>query len=286
MNKIIILLGQRVRSGTNFIGSTLGQHPDIVTLPLSTSLGEFNLFKDNSIELCYDKISKDSFGLNFTSVDKTIFLKNYGKSWIQLLIKKYNIPQDKTIFIKSPYLDGFLLWKTVFPDSKIAIICRDGRDNVISSVKASNDKRSWHKINKSLKKRINFYSGRYFINHTKEWKRTAKNILKIEESSRVSKFKYEDLINSENNIIDLLNYYGLEVTESIVNKCLEAPVMGSSFGIQADGIVKPNWKPDFDKSKFIFTNKWKKWSLQKKIIFRLIAGPELIKLGYENNNNW
>ena len=91
----------------------------------------------------------------------------------------------------------FSLWRAAYPNAKIAIIYRDGRDNVISSVKASNDRRAWHKFNMSLKKRINFYSGRYFINHAKEWKRTAKNVLKIEESFRVSKFKYEDLNNSE-----------------------------------------------------------------------------------------
>ena len=166
MNNIIILLGQRVRSGTNFIGSTLSQHPDIITVPKQNSIGEFNLFNDNSIEDVFENISKRSFGMDLN--DKKLFLKFYGKSWLQFLIDKYDIPKERTIFVKSPNLNNIHLWKYAFPESKIAIIFRDGRDNVISSVKASNDKRSWHKFIHSFKKRVNYYSGRSFINHSKE----------------------------------------------------------------------------------------------------------------------
>jgi hypothetical protein len=285
--KVIILLGQRVRSGTNFVGSTLSQHPDVVTLPINTSLGEFNLFSDNLIiDVIYDTVARNSFGLDFSNNDKTAFLIKYGELWLELLMEKFNIPNNKIIFIKSPSVKHVKLWKAAFPQAKIAIIYRDGRDNVISSIRASNDKRTWHTFFIKLKKRLNYFSGRSFINHARQWSITANDILKIKKSDDIKTFKYENLNNSTEYITKLLQYYNLKINETIVNKCVNAPVVGSSFGIKSGGMIKPNWKPDSNKSKYIFTNKWKHWGLLKKLVFNYFAGNELIKLGYEKDNNW
>ncbi|WP_298758819.1 sulfotransferase [uncultured Psychroserpens sp.] len=287
MNKIIILLGQRVRSGTNFVGSTIAQHPHVSTLPKDISLGEFNLFYTDTVTReVYDKITRNSFGMEFTSEDKSAFIKNYGQAWLSLLIDKYRIESDKTIFIKSPSVAHIDLWKLAFPDSKIAVICRDGRDNVISSVRASNDKRDWHDISIKLKKRVNFFSGRSFINHTKQWVKTARQIVSITQDNQVKVFKYEMLNDSKTEISNLLSHYDLDVNEDILDNCLKAPVVGSSFGVSSKKMVKPNWKPDSDKSKFKFSNKWKKWNLIKKMTFKAIAGKELINLGFEKNSKW
>lgn len=287
MNNIIILLGQRVRSGTNFVGSTIAQHPDVVTLPTEMSLGEFNLFYNDAIlSQVYNKVSTDSFGMEFTHEDQSKFLKQYGHAWLKLLIDKYNIKDDKTIFIKSPSVVHLNLWRLAFPDSKVAVICRDGRDNVISSVRASNDKRTWHNFSIKTKKRINFFSGRSFINHSKKWSETAVQIANISEDNFVKVFKYEELNDSKVNIASLLSHYNLEVNDAILENCLKAPVVGSSFGVSSKHMVKPNWTPDSDKSKFKFSDKWKKWNLIKKMVFKAIAGKELITLGFEKDSKW
>lgn len=287
MNKIIILLGQRVRTGTNFVGSTLSVHPDVVMLPPNASLGEFNLFSDRSIsETVFSKVSKKSFGLNISNNEEPLFLKHYGDLWIGFLTKRFNIPKDKTIFIKSPSIDNVDLWKAAFPDSKIAIICRDGRDNVISSVKASNDRRSWHTVFINIKKKLNFLSGRSFVNHAKQWTKTAFKILEAHKNENLKVFKYEDLNSSKEGLLELLAYYDLKTNPIILQDCLNAPVVGSSFGYNNEGITKPNWNPDFDKSKFIFVNKWKKWGRLKKFVFKQISGKTLIALDYEKDNNW
>lgn len=281
------MLGQRVRSGTNFVGSTLFTHPEVVTLPKNASLGEFNLFSDDAIiEKIFNKVAKKSFALGLSNNHLDLFLQQYGLCWLNILVSKFNIPEDKIIFIKSPAIDHIELWKKTFPTSKIGVIYRDGRDNVISSVKASNDERNWHGVMIRLKKRVNYSCGRSFINHSRHWRVTAKKILAIQEDSIVKKFKYEDLNNSEEDITRLLKHYDLAIDKAIIQMCLNAPVVGSSFGIDTKDISKPNWKPDPNKSKFVFTYKWKKWCLLKKIIFKKIAGVELIELGYEKDKNW
>lgn len=287
MNKVIILLGQRVRSGTNFVGSTMAMHPDVVTLPPNKSLGEFNLFNDTAIiDNVFTKIAQKSFGLDLSENDQEDYLKAYGESWLKMLIKKFNIPDNKTLFIKSPIIHHVNLWQKAFPDSQIAVIYRDGRDNVISSIKASNDNRNWHTKFITLKKRVNYYSGRSFVNHTKDWLTTARKVHAIEDNASIQKFKYEDLNNSEEHIERLLKHFQLEHDKDIIMKCLNAPVVGSSFGVDTKTMTKPNWTPETDKSKFVFSNKWKGWGFIKKTAFKSITGNMLIDLNYEQSSNW
>ncbi|WP_313113719.1 sulfotransferase family protein [Aequorivita sediminis] len=284
--KLIILLGQRVRSGTNFIGTTLKQHPDVVCVPVNTSAGEMNIFKDASIKTqIYNKVSK-SFGARLTDKDFPEFMKYYGELWKSFLEKKYNLPQDKVVFIKSPYIEHVELWKLAFPNSQIALLCRDGRDNVISSVKASNDRRKWHTKKIKFKKNFNYFSGRSFYAHTKDWKNTANLFHEISESPKLKKIRYEDLINSPKEIENLLKFYELRTDSEIVKKCLSAPIVGSSFGVSDNGMVKPNWEPIDNKENFKFTGKWNKWNIFQKTFFKKIANKELMQLNYVKNHNW
>lgn len=279
---MLILIGQRVRSGTNFIGTTLSMHPDIVSIPSHETSGEFNLLKNRKIEEVFrDVSSKKSFNSGVHENDMDYLLSLYGKMWVDFLREKYKVPQDKKIFIKSPVVYNTDLWQKIFPNAKIILLCRDGRDNVISSVKASNDKRRWHTPLIKLKKKLNYSSGRFFINHIKDWKRTAQVYNGIKETKNLKKFKYEDLVNSKEGIYNLLKFCELNVSSEIVEKCLNAPVVGSSFGVSENKMSKPNWKPIYDKSKFKFTNKWEKWGRIKKATFNLLARKELNDLGYK-----
>ncbi|MBT8287835.1 MAG: sulfotransferase [Bacteroidia bacterium] len=287
MNKIIILLGQRVRSGTNFVGSTIAQHPDVMTIPPDRSFGEFNLFTDDTIVSgVYNKVIAKSFASGIREEDLSSFLKRYGVCWMDLIIEKFKIPENKNIFIKSPDISHADLWKQAFPEARIALICRDGRDNVISSVKASNDKKTWHSAWTNLKRRLNYFSGRSFVNHSRMWNLTAKKILKLNLEPGFMLFKYESLLNSEEQIGRLLDYFNLQTSPEIVKKCLDAPIVGSSFGGGEKGKFKSKWESDHRKEKYQFTNKWNGWGLLKKVVFKRIAGKSLIDLEYESDGNW
>ncbi|PZW39072.1 sulfotransferase family protein [Mesonia algae] len=285
--KVIILLGLRVRSGTNFVGTTLKQHPDIQTIPPNTSLGEFNLFRDEYItNKVFYNISKRSFASGVKQEDLPHFMKLYGELWQEFLLNKFKLDPKKTLFLKSPRVQETHLWQLAFPNSKIVLLCRDGRDNVISSIKASNDKRNWHTISDKIKKKVNYFSGRNFINSTRDWSRNAIIYNSILETDNLRKMKYESLNDSFEGIKGLLNFYNLDNNEAVVKKCLSAPVIGSSYGINNKEMIKPNWKPDYDKSKFNFVGKWQGWNSYQKLVFKVIAGRELKGLGYEVNDDW
>lgn len=284
--KLIILIGQRVRSGTNFIGSTLSQHPEVQTIPPGKSHGEFNLFSDRSIVDAIENITNKSFGIKYNENDDVEFYRKFGELCINQLIKKYDLSTSHPIFIKSPIINNYDLWLKAFPDAKFIFLCRDGRDNVISSVKASNDKRSWHNFSTKLKKRLNYYTGRSYLAHIKSWKKTASIFNNIHSSEKLFKIKYEDLISSYENLEKLLNFLELESSQSVLSKCLNAPVVGSSFGDTQGKISRSNWKPEHDKSNFVFTEKWKKWGWIKRQVFKKLAGEQLIDLRYEQDNNW
>lgn len=285
--KVIILLGLRVRSGTNFVGTTLKQHPDIQTIPPTSSSGEFNLFREESIKnKVFNSIANRSFGSGVDKKDFPEFMKLYGNLWIKFLTNKFNLDENKTLFLKSPRVKETHLWQLAFPNAKIVLLCRDGRDNVISSIKASNDKRNWHKLSHKFKKRINYYTGRNFINSSKDWAKNAKIYREIVETKSLKKIKYEELNNSYQGVESLLDFYDLNSSKDIVEKCLAAPVVGSSFGVNNHKVKKPNWEPNYDKSKFKFTGKWSRWNKIQKDIFKKIAGKQLVDLGYENDLKW
>ena len=63
-------------------------------------------------------------------------------------------------------------------------------------------------------------------------------------------------------------------------------MVGSSGGIDKDKVRKTKWVPDYDKSKYKFTNKWLHWGIIKKGVFKLLAGKEMIDLCYEKKSNW
>jgi len=284
---IIILLGLRVRSGTNFVGATLKMHPDVQTIPPDTSLGEFNLFRDEFIKnKVFYSITNRSFASGVKQEDFPQFMKLYGELWQKFLVEKFNLDSEKTLFLKSPRIHETHLWQLAFPDSKIALLSRDGRDNIISSIKGSNDRRSWHKAPHKITQKLNFYTGRFFLNFSKDWALKAEKFNSIQESLNLKKFKYENLNDSYDGIEELLRFYELDHNKVNVEKCMGAPVMGSSFGIENEIATKPNWTPDFDKAKFNFTGKWGHWNKLQKETFKKIAGQQLIDLDYEKDLNW
>ena len=84
----------------------------------------------------------------------------------------------------------------------------------------------------------------------------------------------------------MLDFYDLNSNNEIVKKCLDAPVVGSSYGVDNNKVTKPNWTPDFDKSKFKFTGKWSRWNKIQRVVFKKIAGKQLVYLGYESDLKW
>ncbi len=116
--------------------------------------------------------------------------------------------------------------------------------------------------------------------------KTAQIFLSISDHYNLMKFKFEDLNNSKKNIKKLLFFYNLDSSDEINNKYLSAPVVGSLYGISETNMNKPNWKPDFDKKKFVFSGKWKKRNFYQKLLFKFIAGKMLICPKYENDNKW
>jgi hypothetical protein len=283
--KVIILIGQRVRSGTNFLGSTLSLHPEIQTLPQNRSHGEFNLFRSDSIIEFYNEATLKSFGLKFNEVDKLNFYFEFGQLWLKLLTEKYELDENKVLFIKTPIIKYHQLWLKTFPDAKFIFLTRDGRDNVISSVRASNIRKKNISSKKKMIKSLNHYSGRSFRAHILDWKATAITFDSIKKQKNINKVRYESLVNNFENIQNLLESLELDSSEKTIEKCINAPVVGSSFGLNTKKSAS-NWIPEKDKSKFVFSNKWEKWNFFKKFIFKALAGRLLVEMDYEKDNNW
>ena len=114
------------------MGSTLKQHPDVTLLPPDVSFGEYNLFVDGDILThVFEKVTQGSFGSRLRKASEDNFLTKYAETWIDYLQDHYGIKGQKNIFIKSPFIDEWQLWIRAFPQARIALLCRDGRENVV-----------------------------------------------------------------------------------------------------------------------------------------------------------
>jgi hypothetical protein len=183
-----------------------------------------------------------------------------NKNFLETLFKK--AAKNKYLVIKRPtaifYLD---VLKEFFPNIKIINLIRDGRDSTLSLFK------TYH-----FKWRYNFAC--------KQWKRCINLKEKYREETNYYELKYEDLIKSPlkevSGILKFLNKKKIPKNKLLnfpkyfkhKEKITQRRVLDTPFSKKAIG-------------------KWEKeLSEEQKKIFKKIAGDELIKLGYEKNENW
>ena len=182
------------------------------------------------------------------------------------------IAEDKRLLAKTPGAYNSDKFFHLFPDAKLLILVRDGRDAVESAV------RSW--------------PNRSYEYWTKQWTRGARSILSLVQGDRADLrgkswelVKYEDLVERpEETVRDLLNFLGINPINFDWSRLDRLPVHGSSQYPDENGQVtgrklekSENFKP---------VGRWQYWGWLRKRMFKKIAGKELISLGYVLNNHW
>lgn len=291
----IFLHGLRVRSGTNYLGRFFSKHPHVQSMPPDKTNNEFPLlYHLPKWRKAFESFNNNSFGShNLFSFNE--FLPYLGQSWLKYIVNKFPY-RPGPIFIKAPNVENLEHFFKMFPNAKLILLYRDGRDNVSSCCKGSLSIRrtmSWKKI---IKSRINYYSLRSFINFCRQWKSSVLKVLEFDSKFKDSIYKDRYMIIKYEDIVDdpvswgrkIFSFCELEVNEDILSNLVEIEVMGSSF-LSLDGdekTTKTNWVPIKATDKFKPVGRWKSWSALQKKIFKYIAGKELIKLGYAKDQNW
>ena len=191
-------------------------------------------------------------------------IRNYFSSFIS---------EDKMLLLRTPDAGNLDSFFHLFPEAKVVILIRDGRDTVESFTK------SWGGIG-AFKKMCDRWSDRVDYIY-----RFMENADKAGFSNNYYLVRYDHLNNdTETELKKVLEFLDLDPSEYPWEKIAETPVLGSST--YKGGEEDVHWQPIAKTKDFKPDHKWKDWGSAKRKYFKKSAGNNLIKLGFEEDNNW
>ena len=291
----VFLHGIRVRSGTNYLSKLMSYHPDIQLIPPGKTTDEFPLLHTAPYwESAFNHfVQRFNGNKNLFQFDS--FAPFLGNAWLLYLIETFNL-HPGCVFIKDPHVSHLRQFFKIFPNAKLIILIRDGRDNVASSIKAGMAIRAHMKIYERGKRLLKHLLLRDFLLHTREWANAARTISQFDAefsntlwSSRYTVVHYENIFKNPEEVGEMLfKFMDLPNDSSPTISLKDIPVIGSSFysADKVENATKPNWQATQKTSDFQPIGRWKGWGRVRKNLFKMIAGKELISLGYERDMTW
>lgn len=269
----VFIIAPAHRSGTNYLASILLLHKNF---QLPTNLWEDYVLLHSPLleKYAYQTSKSKGWDLkiwNDDSYPKSL-LKHLGDGVLSFLYEQ--VEEDRRLLCKTPRGYNIGNFFRLFPGAKLLILVRDGRDVVQSAVKTG-------------RRRLVAFE---WFSYT--WAKGARSILEFMYGSGRSLdgiswkyIKYEDLVAQPERVMrDMLPFLTIDVNLFDFSRLQDLPVIGSSF--DRGGENKVHWNPIEKPRNFKPVGRWSNWGMWQKIIFKAIAGQELIRLGYVDNNNW
>lgn len=274
---LVYIVSPTQRSGTNFLGNLMERHPSLqapygAELPMEQCLYSYSHFIRN---YCYKTVSTWKKWVEGGDVVLERHAKMMMKHMGSGLLDYFStfIEKDRTLLMKTPdagNLDNFF---HLFPQGKVVILVRDGRDTMESFSK------SWG-------------GSGAFRQMSKRWSQRVDTILKFQQQADEAGYSdqylfvtYDNLNqNTADELRRVFNFLNIEPALYPWDEVDKVPILGSSAYKSNDEQV--HWKPVEKTKDFRPSQKWVKWNGRKKAAFKAAAGENLVKLGFAKNNDW
>lgn len=267
----VFVLSPAPRCGTTYLTWILQIHPDF---QLPNLLWEDFVMEHVQFLKDYVHLTSKRWEHRIKSIKdfKQLFLKHLGDGILSFLCEQ--IEENKRLLCKTPRSYNLNDFFVLFPNAKLLIVIRDGRDVVTSAVK------TW--ANRILA----------FERSTWRWAEGARQVLDFMEGNgnelRGKSWmlvKYEDILESpEDTILEMLGFLDIDSDTFDMTQIENLPLRGSS--VHRGEKNKVHWDPVEKPKDFQPIGRWKSWRHWQKKKFKIIAGRELIRLGYVGNNDW
>lgn len=255
----IFIAGITHRSGTNFLSNLLGLHPDCIQ---PKKLHEDWFLASSRLLVEYLSRTAEEWNTEWFDVESRV--KYLSKSFGDLLVN-FSLQDDlgfagKHVVLKTPSTRGIENLFLLFPNAKLIILARDGKDTCESIVKGF----------------LRPYDSTFRL-----WNRSAKRVNDFWESapSRKSVFytRYERLYHSRcEEMSRILDFCELDSSGYNYAYASNYPIIGSSTKVDRDD--KVHWRPVGWTEDFRPTNRSEHWSEALHVLFNEICGVEARKL--------
>jgi hypothetical protein len=262
----IFIIGVMNRSGTNFLGDALQLLPEF-EMP---RLEEDYVLEHSHLLRAYTEQSAHRWH-RLGSEAPSEMLRAIGAG-ILTFLRNQAKRADSRLVLKTPRPYGLQNFPDLFPNAKLLLLLRDGRDIVESAARSFTyaSHTHWMKQWRDGARMINaFTKGPYGPLEGKSWKL----------------IRYEDLIaNSRATISDVLKFLDVSDEQFDWDRFDRLPLRGSST--VRGGAAEIHWNPVARPSHFNPIGRWSTWGYWRRRQFKRIAGRELIAQGYVSDNGW
>ena len=260
----IMLFGVMPRAGTVHVGELLALHPDVGAHP--NQLWELPFLENTDTLLEFQEGFFGGYHQNTERMGGSDFLALFGAAFVHYLYSF--VEPGQTVLVKETSMRAFERFPLVFPDERLLLLMRDGRDLVSSSI------RTWPSMN--------------FAELCTRWSDSTNTMLDFVEAHPRPDFwltKFEEILDAPDAFVrEACKRYELDAARYPFEEQDNIEVIGSSTMSEAGQV---DWDKHVVAPKgFKPTGHWMKWSAGQKREFKKIAGPALIRAGYADNLDW
>jgi len=260
-NRYVFILGITQRSGTNFLIKLLEENNNI---KLSSHPGEDFLVYSGDYLLQHFKTLASKWNDTWVGMDRAKRIEQY-KMEIRKSILNYLRPDEKLkknefCVTKTPSAKNINKFFELFPNSKLVVLIRNGKNVVESCVKGFGW--SYYQSMKNYKENANY----------------LKEFLQEQKDNRnFTLVKYEDLVSAKEETLKSL-FKNLNIDDENYNYTTDIPIYGSSF-LKEKG--KITWDPQTPKTDFNPLDRSKDWSVFREMQYKFMCGDVHNYFGYK-----
>ena len=260
----IFLHGVMPRCGSVYAGNLIKLHPDLHAYP--NEIWEWPFLSSTKHLMSFQDEMFSTYSQLEGRLGPNDMLRIFSAASLNYLLA--GVPEGKRLFMKEPRTE-FLSWFfELFPNEKLIVLVRDGRDLVNSTIK------SWPHYD--------------FEATCQEWAKAARYVQAIQSQfQNHADFLYarfETLVERPGDFVsDLCRHCDLNESRFPRDEIENLQVQGSSEVRAGDSV---GWEPMKKPKSFNPIGRWRGWSNEQKSIFKRFAGEALIESGYEENDDW
>ena len=277
MTQVVYIVSPTQRSGTNFLSHVMGKHPDLVFPEKKKFSDEHCLYSyvNDIKKYCLSTVA--TWGKWTESEDHTLvsqvkkLMANTGEGILKYFSE--DLQEGQMLLLKTPDSGNVEDFFHLFPNSKVVVLMRDGRDTVESFLKSWGGSESFKKM-------------------TSRWSNRVDQIDRLLERAKHSGFEKQVHVLDYNNLNEdtpgelkkVFEFLELNQDNYPWGELADTPVLGSSN--YRGGEENVHWKPIAKDSGFKPAGKWNDWNKSKKNLFKRIAGKQLQNHGFSKDNDW